>query len=335
MASRIDLDVAGMTDTYYSGFTVWQVAKKYSVSFDTAYCRLKDNNVVMRHNYCKNGTAMQFYSDRNWLWNEYIEKEKSAQCIGNELQCSHVTIRNWLLRFGIPLRSQSNANHFSRRNILELSQRLTEMLEGELLGDGYLAIKTGRRSACYVHGTKHQEYLWWLSDEFASEGLEQSGRIRKTIYRPDRTSGKWLRDFYTIYSYTSKSYPSLLVLRDRFYPGNKKIVPSNLVLTPRNVLRWYIGDGSLTHPADARSGIVLCTCAFDPESMNVLIEQLVSIGFAPSIEKSENVIYIGVNDTPAFLQWIGPCPEPIESIYGYKWRITDNRKNKKQFDVAG
>ena len=200
---------------------------------------------------------------------------------------------------------QSIAQHACKKNYAVLTDSVHEVMEGELLGDGcVIRHHNSQFSACYQHGSKHGMYLRWLQSLFNSSGIE----CGKIYSRSDGT-----------YLFRTFSYDVLLPLRNAFYPNGKKIVPQELVLTPIKALHWYLGDGSLAQSSSSKnSHIELATCSFCLESLAVLIKELLSNGIHARIH-SRNRLYIGTKDTPKFLKWIGPCPNEIEEIYGYKW----------------
>jgi len=252
------------------------------------------------------------YKDRDWLADQYETQEKSTYMIAGELGVSPGTINRWLHRHGIELRSSDESYFLSHCNTLEVDQHLKEMLDGELLGDGSI-VPSGLRTAVYGHGSKHRQYVVWLAEEFAKHGLMQSGSIRRTVnYLGGNHSS-------ITYVYRSRSYPELMVFRRRFYPQGKKIVPEDLVLTPIVVRQWYLGDGQIHGPPRQRASITLHTCAFDAASIDILLKGLLDLGLKTTHQPVHNALHISAHSTRDCLNYIGPCPEPIRSIYEYKW----------------
>lgn len=54
------------------------------------------------------------YWNRDWLWNEYIIKNKSAQDIAKEMNCTDNNILFWIHKFDIPTRSISETRKVKR-----------------------------------------------------------------------------------------------------------------------------------------------------------------------------------------------------------------------------
>jgi len=78
----------------------------------------------------------QFY-DRNWLIDEYINKQKSAANIARDIGCKTTTVRYHLIRNNIPIRSRSETQHLS-----QVIEKNREKNTGELNG---------------MYGRKHKE----------------------------------------------------------------------------------------------------------------------------------------------------------------------------------
>lgn len=251
---------------------------------------------------------MKKYQDREWLYEHYIILQESTYVMARKAGCGHRTILRWLHKFNIPTRARGEAIFLANRNYLDLSNELSDLLEGELLGDGFIGMYSSC-SARYAHSSKHEEYLIWLSKTFAGLGLEQVGKINKRWHKKSKTFG---------YHYTTRYYPELVPLRQRFYPEGEKIVPKDLILTPIMARQWYIGDGRLSVSAERCSQISFSTCAFDKASIDYLLKELRDKGFKVSHWPSSNKIGMSVKSIMDFLDWIGPCPI---DCYQYKWEV--------------
>lgn len=246
---------------------------------------------------------MELYKNREWMYYHYWVLEESMYVMAQLVGCSVQTIWYWLHRLGIPTRTIFEA----KRNHLDISEEFLNLMGGELLGDGCI-IMSSLRSAKYQHTSKYEEYLIWLSGGFASQGLEQTGKI----YKQENEWG-------IVHHYQSKSYPELVPIWQKWYSNGKKIVPQDLKLTPIMVRQWYIGDGCLAHPKNRSLYIELATCAFDRSSIDHLLEELSGLGFKATLRPARSIIGISTYSTQDFLNYIGPCPQEIENIYGYKW----------------
>jgi len=255
----------------------------------------------------------KLYKNRDWLCEHYVILQESTYAMAQKAGCGHDAILRWLRKFDIPARTRGEGIFLAKRNYLDLSDKLSDLLEGELLGDGYIRMP-GSRSAQYTHSSKYGEYLIWLSKTFADLGLEQVGKINRYWSEKDNALG---------YRYASKSYPELVPTRQRWYPNGRKIVPKDLILTPIMARQWFIGDGSLHNQTKKRSDINFSTNDFDKASIDYLLKELRGNGFKVNYWPSDNKIGMSAHSVIDFLDYIGPCPI---DCYQYKWNYQDNRK---------
>jgi len=253
------------------------------------------------------------YQDEKWLYNKYWIEELSLTKIGKLCGVNHETIRYWIKKLNIPIRSYSEAVHLARTNHCRLSLKAIEWLEGELLGDGCLTttskkddLPSKNLSALFRYGSKHEEYINYISGMLKSFGIKQSGKIRKYI---NKEKGN------IAYHFNSLSYAELFPIYNKWYPNDKKIIPRGLELTPLILRQHYIGDGSLIHQK-RNTRIILSTCGFLIEDINWMIKKLDELRFKVTRQPSTNAILISSYSVKDFLNYIGKCPV---SCYQYKW----------------
>lgn len=250
---------------------------------------------------------MMPYRNKKWLTKKYINKALSVPGIANLCGVSPTTIRNWLIKFNISIRSRSETNHLASTNHCKLSKNAIEWINGELLGDGHICSKY-KNSAKIQYSSKHLEYINYVSEILNYFGIEKAGKIQ--------TIQHYGNDYY---KYDSRAYVELLPIHKHWYPNGKKIVPRDIILTPLTIRQWYIGDGYLQHRKNrigGRARIILYTCGFTISDVEWLIEELKNFGFKVSRQINKNAIYISTHSTKAFLKYIGGCPV---KCYQYKW----------------
>ena len=246
---------------------------------------------------------MKKYQNKEWLYKKYWEEELSQRQIARLCEVSKKTIRRWLKKFNISCRSCSEGQHLIRSKHCNLSERAIEWISGELLGDGCL-YSASKYSALFKYSSKYLEYVNYVSDTLGSFGIEQTGKINKRE-----------RENAIEYSYNSRSYDELSLLRNKWYLNYKKIVPKDIELTPLVCRQWYIGDGYLNH-WNKNPSIKLCTNGFIISNVNFLIQRLNKSGFKATRQQSLNMIGISTHSTKAFLDYIGECPV---KCYEYKF----------------
>ena len=202
------------------------------------------------------------------------------------------------------------------RNFLHAGDKLYEILEGELLGDGSLRVN-GRLSAYYRHWSKYPEYLKWLFGLLEEQGADWNGRItaREVIFEGYRSR---------VYHAATYSYRELGELQRKWYPNGKKIVPKDIKLTPTVLAHWHLGDGHLHK--ERKNGaswnqVSIATQSFTKEDVELLVDKLASIGVHANVNKYKGYIisFASKKDIRRFFAYMGDCPPAIKEVYGYKW----------------
>ena len=244
---------------------------------------------------------------KEWLYNKYINEKLSLAQIAKELETDGSSIRRWLKKYNISIRSKGEGRHLrNKKNHCDLSPLAIEWIYGELLGDGCIQ-KNSKYSVLFGYGSKHLEYIKYVSDILKSFGIEQAGKINKYYHKK--------YDCYS-YHYSSLCYPELMPIYKKWYPNNKKTIPQDIRLTPITLRQHYIGDGCLVHKYDSRPYIHLATCGFSVLGVEMLVKQLIGLGINATRVATKNAIGIPVDSTKAFLKYIGNCPV---KCYQYKW----------------
>lgn len=253
----------------------------------------------------------EWASKEVWLRYQYEELQRSAPKIARKLGCTSTTVYKWMGRLHILVRSLSESAIIARSNHVNLTSEASEFIAGLMLGDGHL--DRHKWSSAYCDSSKSKGYLEWLSKELAHFGIEQCGRIKrqeKDTHFPDRVQRT------VAFHYNSRCYIELKALRSKWYRPTK-IVPENLQLTPLVCRMWYLGDGGLSF-TDYSVRVCFATQSFIPKEIDFLIYLLRRLGLKAARWK-DKTLSISAKNTKDFFDYIGPCPEEIKSIYGYKW----------------
>lgn len=246
------------------------------------------------------------YRDKEWLRKKYWNEGLSTGRIGRLCKTSSATIWRCLKRLNIPTRSLGEASHLAKANHCKLSQKAIEWINGELLGDGGIFSRT-TYTARFQYSSKYLEYVQYVSNTLKSFGIERVGKIRKKYDRKTNSYG---------YVYSSRTYRELSLIRRRWYPEGKKIIPKDIELTSLTIRQWHIGDGSLIHRKEGRPHIYLATCGFTIPDVEFLTKKLIDLGFKSMRRYCNNTIRISTCSTKDFLNYIGKCPV---KCYQYKF----------------
>ena len=278
--------------------------------------------------------TQKIFMDKYWFIREYHTNGRSSVDIASELGVDSSSVRRHMDAIGIPRRGMSEIVHNRRANHVELPSQAREFMDGEMLGDGGI-YNQSKWAARWQQVNHHREYSQFISDRLRSFGVEQCGTIHFV------TSNKGGSGHY----YMSKSYVEMLPERMRWYPKGIKVVPEDIVLTSTAVRQWYLGDGSLS--CNGKKGgngmrIRLACCAFGIPTSNRLAFQIAGYSGIPRndirITKRGDLSICKRESIKAFLEYIGPCPEPIISVYGYKWELGvlgAERRNGHRPDPSG
>jgi len=266
------------------------------------------------------------YRDETWLRQKYLEENLSSRDIAKMCGCGKSAILKWMNIFDIQRRSTSeackgrklslktrekisNTLHLKMGNHCNLSDKALEWIEGELLGDGSLTMRS-KYSARFNYTSKYIEYADYVSHSLEMFGIKRSGKIIK--YKNNQHGA-------IIFCYRSRDYAELLPLRKKWYPEGKKIVPKDIKLTRLVSRQWYIGDGGLYNAKQSNPYIGLATCGFTIKEVELLRYRLDSLGFKNTRNKSNNTIRISAYSVKDFLKYIGSCPV---TCYQYKWSVS-------------
>ncbi len=237
---------------------------------------------------------------RCWYWDEELNQREIAERLG----VSGSLVGQRMQQFGINRRSQAMATHLASGNEMHLTHEGYELLAGCLLGDASITPNKSI-SAAYQQVCIHREYLVWLQDAFASEGMECLPDIATLDHKVGNTA----------YLLVSRSYPGLSTIRKEWYPDGKKSPPDNLVLTPTVVLHWYLGDGNYRERGRCSKEVRICNTAFPQTSRELLQRKLAKNGIETTL--SWDTFRIRNRCIDRFFEFIGSCPVP--DSFGYKW----------------
>lgn len=180
---------------------------------------------------------------------------------------------------------------------------MKELIDGLLLGDGSLDKRA--KNARYRHSCKYKEYI-----EYVIKELSKFGVFTETIY--DKDNGYNTGRVFQCYS---KIHNELTIHYKRWYNNKKKILPSDLILTPLNLLHWYIGDGGFDSDKGYLRQISIAAHSFSFEEREILCNKLRNFDLKVSNTKNGK-INITKKSIPLFLSIIGKCP--VE-CYQYKF----------------
>lgn len=239
----------------------------------------------------------------------------SCATIANKVdfECIKSQVGYALRKFGVQLRPPGRP-----QNSIPLSDLALRLITGHILGDGCLSLITPpliNSNFSLVQCMAHEDVILWTQQLLSHENVPTK------VY--ERTDG-------ALFLYTPHA-PSFTHLRHLWYPQGKKIVPTNLELSPLAMLAWYLGDGSL----HKRAGVVLHTEGFEfhdvfnlSDYLNTTFnlranvkERFYSVNsWAKNREIPKPYLYIPKSNgnLQRFFDIVGPCPTPCMR---HKWPV--------------
>lgn len=169
-------------------------------------------------------------------------------------------------------RKEFNLSHHKVRYNAKITSQQMECLDGSMLGDG--SISHLQHRFAIKQRFDRGEYLQYLFDSLLpfSIYLKSATRCRQLL---------------------TCTHPIFTQMRQRWYEGKQKIVPKDLVLTPRSFAHWFVEDGSNNQK---KRSLRISTNCFRFQDVEFLVEILFrDLGVKATINKQRNqpVLHIG------------------------------------------
>lgn len=199
----------------------------------------------------------------------------------------------------------------------QLTNNQLEIINGALLGDGTISKPCeGHPNSVFVYSSKIKEHVVFVTTPLYNLTSEKGQLSFLEVY--DKRTEK----VYNRYTFRTLTNTIFTKIRNKWYPEGKKIIPSDLKLTPLICLIWYLGDGYLSSNGNKTSQeLIFSTDCFTKEDLEaILLPQLRE--FEAHIRGKQNKFHIVIphRKIKNFLNYIGSCP--VEE-YKYKWNFRD------------
>lgn len=283
-----------------------------------------------RIKYEREGSKSRLYTQLNdpgWLRQKYCVEKLSLNQIAKLVGARRSnSVGQALKRFGLVVRTISEglivANpkryHTDKAWICD-----KEVIEGSLLGDGGLRRHNRFNSESYAAFYKRNKFLDHVT--LVASALYPGnfdGRIKPETHSINGKS-------FTYYLLSSYAHKELLQMDEQWYPASnnfKKVVPADLVLTPKIMLHWFMDDGSTSWRKSRKTlpvGLVFCSESFTLEEQEFLCEQMREFDLKVRVTPYHNQgtgwrIKMAAASVEHFWEVIGPPPVPS---LAYKWKL--------------
>lgn len=142
-----------------------------------------------------------------------------------------------------------------------MTDRQKQILDGMLLGDAHLERQRGALSARLKieHSINQAAYVTWKYFEWR-DWVRTPPRERQRSNRLGTVS--------TNVGFTTLSHVEFESVRQRYYRDRRKVVPVDLILTPRSMAVWFMDDGS--RKSSQCRGLYLNTQSFTDDEVDLL-----------------------------------------------------------------
>lgn len=168
---------------------------------------------------------------------------------------------------------------------VSFSSKQKALIEGCLLGDGCLTTSWGANSNyrfMITHSIKQQEYILWKYEQ-----LKPFVLTPPRLYKPTQAL-----------SFRTISHPMLTMLRQSFYPNDKKILPDTITCILQNPLSlavWFMDDGNAIVRSGKIVGYHLNTQSFSLTENRLLVELLKELyGINANVERNRNSYRVAI-----------------------------------------
>ncbi len=145
--------------------------------------------------------------------------------------------------------SKGGHNAHSRKNYSPLTDVQKQIIDGSLLGDGYLdKVRGTLKESAFIKNQccKFQEHIEWIS-VFLRPYTKWYGSIwnnQKIVNTPAGIMHHKVEKYRIGYGVRTIHHPIFTNMRKQWYPNGIKIVPRDLVITNLVLAVWFVDDGS-------------------------------------------------------------------------------------------
>jgi len=322
--------------------TIWQVMEEFDCSFNSVRNWIKKYGFTTPKGFMATGRKRVYKpTDRKRASRiDQIDAEKFKEAVRTSFSFSEVMDKlDTTCRTIVQRRCDREGIDYSHFGFLPkeytplMTEEMLEHLDGFMLGDGSISnFKNGNQMLRMT--VEYKEFA-----EYGISFFECYGG--KAVQYASATSGYETKEFKNYWTGITATHPDLSGQRDRWYAENHdknsyfkfvKKVPADVRITPKSVMLWYLGDGSLGCD-DVKLTVQLSTDGFKREDVARLCAGLSEAIGAECTHSASNRILLGKDATVKFFDFIG-WKSPIR-CYDYKFDVPEwRRTSKRLYEVA-
>lgn len=198
---------------------------------------------------------------------------------------------------GTEYKQLGNHWQFNESHRPEIPDSVKEIIIGNLMGDGCIS-----GSGHFILEMSSEQYVRWVSEqmpEWLVTGI--SIEHRSTQYGD-----------ITMHRLSTRRHPWLVEIRKEWYGDGKKKYPTNIELTPKKLLCWYCGDGTMKYPDDSWRCIAI-SCNNERHDWKAVENMFSDMPVDPRF--NEKNIYFTHQDSMWLWEYMGSASDGFEN----KW----------------
>lgn len=309
--------------------TIWQVMDEFGCSFNSVRNWIKKYGFTTPKGFMVTGRKRVYKpTDRKRASRiDQIDTDKFNEAVKTSISFTEVLDKlDTTCRAIVQRRCDREGIDYSHFGFLPkeytplMTEEMLEYLDGFCLGDGGVTNSGGVMLRMNV---EYKEFADYCMSFFGCYG-SKTVKYPSSIYWTGLTA----------------CHPDLVEQRTRWYAENHtdsyftfiKKVPDDVRVTPKSVMLWYLGDGSLACD-DSRLTVQLSTDGFQRADVARLCVRLSDAIGAECTHSASNRILLGKDATIKFFDFIG-WQSPIQ-CYDYKFDVPEwRRTSKRLYEVA-
>lgn len=216
----------------------------------------------------------------------------------------------------------------------ELPDDKERLVLGLMLGDGTL-----RRHTTHPFVQTYminKPFLEWIDDEleWLSTGvsLYRTAEHGAEISRNNGHESAVAENYHDVYVMQTRTMPQFSQYESWYANSETKRFPDDITLSPIDMKVWYACDGSLNWDRRYPNSRPYATLGVvnEMEDIEVVLDMFrrSTFDYVPRVD--ENTVRFSVDETEAFLDWMGDPPVGFE----YKWMMDDLDEYEQLKDTA-
>lgn len=336
-------------------------------------------------------------NDKVWLYQRYVEEQKSSIAIANLIGTTATSVIKALKKFEIEVRSSSEASNLitkeSKYSVLNdpdlLNKMYTEdklstiaiseilgvkscnsvrqslikhqievrnyreaqihsreddgfiyvkpVIDGGMIGDAFFGIydiESEISMPYYTRRNKHYDHVLWVAKQLIKFNPtnyvhEEDHKLNDKIFK------------YSVLR--TLTHDCLKTDLRRWYPkyndydpdrNYMKIIPEDVDISPLSLLHAFLDDGSTYRRKREKEKsfkkqvyVTLSLQGFPRDNLEMFCEKFkkeygydTNIKTRPCTDGYGYLIEVSQGSYQKFMDIIGPCPEPLKEVFGYKWK---------------